>query len=86
MILLNVAIAVFIILEAANVFILYFSPDSNFGNGVAVFNHWFKAKDDESSELFAKYMTNWVAEVKLILILVLLVILFTINVAESPRL
>lgn len=74
---LNIAIIVFIIMESANVFILYFAPDSKLGNGVAVFNNWFKAKEDESSELFAKYMTNWVAGVKLIFVVLLLVILFT---------
>ena len=47
------------------------------GNGVAVFNPWFKAKKEESDELFAKYMVNWVAGTKLIFIVLLLVILFT---------
>lgn len=74
---LNIAITVFIIMESANVFILYFMPDSKLGNGVAVFNPWFKAKEDKSRELFAQYMTNWVAGTKLIFIVLLLVILFT---------
>lgn len=64
-------------METANVMILYFAPDSKLGNGVAVFNPWFKAKENEADELFAKYMTNWVAGVKLIFIVLLLVILFT---------
>jgi len=74
---LDIAIIIFIIMEVANVVILYFAPDSKKGNGVAVFNNWFKAKEDEASGLFVKYMTNWVAGVKLIAILLLLVILFT---------
>ena len=74
---LDIAIITFVIMESSNVIILYFFPDSKLGNGVAVFNGWFRAKEDEANELFAKYMTNWVAGVKLIFIVLLLVILFT---------
>lgn len=38
--LLDISIIIFIIMETANVCILYFAPDSRRGNGVAVFNHW----------------------------------------------
>ena len=79
MVILNVAITVFVIMETANILILYFAPDSKLGNGVAVFNPWFKAKEYKSSELFARYMTNWVAGTKLIFIVLLLVILFVGN-------
>lgn len=73
---LNIAIAIFVLMESANVIILYFFPDSKKGNGVAVFNPWFQAKEDEKSKLFAQYMANWVAGTKLIFIVLLLVILF----------
>ncbi len=79
MIVLNIAITAFIVMETANILILYVAPDSRFGNGVAVFNPWFHAKEDQSSELFARYMTNWVAGTKLIFIVLLLAILFTGN-------
>jgi len=79
MIMLNIAIILFVVMESANVLILYFAPDSKLGNGVAVFNPWFNAKNEESRELFAKYMVNWVAGTKLIFIVLLLVILFTAN-------
>jgi len=79
MIILNIAIVIFVIMETANILILYFAPDSKLGNGVAVFNVWFKAKEDKQNELFAKYMTNWVAGTKLIFIVLLLVILFVGN-------
>lgn len=79
MMILNIAIIIFVIMETANVMILYFAPDSKLGNGVAVFNPWFKAKENEADELFAKYMANWVAGVKLIFIVLLLVILFVGN-------
>ncbi len=77
MLILNIAIIVFVIMESANVVILYFFPDSKLGNGVAVFNPWFKLKEHTASELFNKYMVNWVAGTKLIFIVLLLVILFT---------
>ena len=74
---LDIAIIVFVIMEAANVIILYFFSDSRLGNGVAVFNTWFNAKNQKDMELFAKYMTNWVAGTKLIFIVLLIVTLFT---------
>lgn len=74
---LSVAIIVFCIMELGNVLILYFMPDSKLGNGVAVFDNWFDAKQDENESLFAHYMAYWVAGVKLIFIFLLLVILFT---------
>lgn len=74
---LDIAIIVFVIMETANVCILYFAPDSRLGNGVAVFDEWGNSKKDEGTHLFAQYMTNWVAGTKLIFIVLLLVILFT---------
>lgn len=74
---LSVAIIVFCIMELGNVLILYFMPDSKLGNGVAVFDNWFDAKQDENESMFAHYMAYWVAGVKLIFLFLLLVILFT---------
>lgn len=79
MFILNIAIGVFVIIESANILILYFAPDSKLGNGVAVFNPWFKAKKNASDELFARYLTNWVAGTKLIFVILLLVILVVGN-------
>lgn len=75
--LLIASIIIFVILEMANVCILYFTPNSRRGNGVAVFNHWESSKDDENAHLFARYMVNWVAGTKLIFIGLLIVILLT---------
>lgn len=76
---LDLSIIIFVIMEMANVCILYFAPDSRKGNGVAIFNHWEKSKEDEASNLFARYMTNWVAGTKLIFIFLFIVILLTAN-------
>ncbi len=75
--LLDVAIAIFILLEFFNVLIIYFKPDFKYGNGMVVFKHWHMAKSDENNFLFVKYMASWVAGTKLIFIVLLLVILFT---------
>lgn len=74
---LDISIIIFVIMETANICILYFAPDSRLGNGVAVFDNWAETKEDENAHLFASYMTNWVAGTKLIFIVLLLVILFT---------
>lgn len=72
---LDIAILAFILMESANVIILYFFPDFKYGNGIAVFDSWRDSFSDENMNLFAKYMKNWVAGVKLIFILLLLVIM-----------
>ena len=72
--LLSIAIIVFIIMESANVAILYFWPGSRLGNGVAVFNAYFNPGSEEQ-RLFTYYLVNWVAGVKLIFNFLLAVIL-----------
>ncbi|MFI3238442.1 MAG: hypothetical protein R3Y47_10525 [Lachnospiraceae bacterium] len=79
MTILDYAILLFVLMETGNICILYFAPDSKLGNGVAVFDEWGASKEKEETHLFAKYMTNWVANVKLIFIVLLLVIVFTGN-------
>lgn len=71
---LSIAILIFIIMESANVAILYFWPGSRLRNGVTVFNAYFHPGSEEQ-RLFASYLVNWVAGVKLIFIFLLAVIL-----------
>lgn len=71
---LSIAILFFIIMESANVIILYFWPDSRLGNGVGVFNT-FHNSENEEQKLFVSYLVNWVAGIKLIFIFLLAVIL-----------
>ena len=75
---LSLAILIFIIMESANVAILYFRPGSRIGNGVGAFNA-FHNSEREEQKLFASYLVNWVAGVKLIFIFLLAVILITGN-------
>ncbi len=78
------AIVIFILMESANVCILYWFPDSKKGNGVAVFDHWHLSKEEESAHLFTRYMTNWVAGTKLIFIVLLTVILLVGDESIKP--
>ena len=71
---LSIAIIIFIIMESANIAILYFWPGSRLGNGVGVFNA-FSNPESQEQRLFAFYLVNWVAGVKLIFIFLLAVIL-----------
>lgn len=80
---LDISILIFIILESLNVFILYFKPSSKLGNGVAVFKSFEDSKKDEMTHLFISYLVNWVAGVKLIFIVLLLVILLYGNEATK---
>ncbi len=77
MLILDIAIILFIILEGANVAILYFKPTTKLGNGVGVFKAFRKAQEDNDESLFTRYLVNWIANAKVIFILLLAVILFT---------
>lgn len=72
---LSVSILIFIIVESANVMILYFWPGTRLGNGVGVFNA-FHDSENEEQKLFSSYLINWVAGVKLIVMVLLAVVLF----------
>ncbi len=74
---LDFTIIVFALLETVNVLVIYFWPEFQYGNGVAVFKQWTKSKTDNKEHLFARYMANWVAGSKLVFIALLLVIYFT---------
>ena len=73
---LNIAIVIFMVMELANVLVMYCKPDFKYGNSMTVFNEWHKSKADSNSSLFARYMVNWVANCKLIFIAILAVVLF----------
>lgn len=77
MLILNIAIIIFIIMESLNVLVLYFNPKTVVGNGVGVFNGFHKAQKEENERLFVKYLINWVANAKAIFIILLIIILFT---------
>ena len=71
---LSIGILLFVLIESANIVILYKRPGEKLGNGVGVFKSYEKSKEDKEMYEFVKYMVNWVAGVKLIFVLLLIVI------------
>ena len=67
-------ILLFIILEAGNIFILYFRPGSKKANGLGVFNDYEKVKNYPELKDLVSYLIFWVAGTKLIFIALLSVI------------
>ena len=78
----SIVIIGFLILEFANVMTLYFFPDSKYANGVGIFKAWEKSKEDPEIHNFIRYLVFWVAGTKLIFILLLIVILYTLDDQE----
>ncbi len=64
-------------METGNVAALYFFPESKFANSVGVFNAWESSKSDPGIHDLVKYLVNWVAGTKLILILLLGILFFS---------
>lgn len=74
---LSIPIVIFVLLEASNVILLYFKPESKLGNGIGVFKAWEESKSNAKMHEFIKYLVYWVAGTKLIFIALLIVIVFT---------
>lgn len=68
------AIILFIILEMSNVLTLYIAPSSKLGNGLGVFLAYKLADKDKNIRPIIRYMGNWIANVKVIMNALLLVI------------
>lgn len=77
MFILNIAIILFIIMESLNVLVLYLNPKMTAGNGVGIFKSFHQSQKNENEKLFVKYLINWIANAKVIFIILLLIILFT---------
>ncbi len=72
--LLRIITIIFIIVESSNVYALYFKKSSTRFNSTGVFSALKKANEDPEISNFVKYLINWVAGVKVIIIGLLLVI------------
>lgn len=77
MLILNIVIALFLVLEVLNIIILYFFPGTKKGNGIGVFRAYEKAKKDPEISALISYLVYWIAGTKLIFVTLLIVILFT---------
>jgi hypothetical protein len=72
---LNIVIVVFLLLEAANVLMLYFFPGSRRGNGMGAFKAYGESEAFPGIHMMVRYLVNWVAGTKLIFLALLLIIL-----------
>lgn len=69
--LVKIVVLVFILIELSNVLALYFFPGSKKANAVGVFSAWEESKLHPQIHTFIKYLVNWVAGVKLIVLFLL---------------
>lgn len=75
MIVLNIVLTTFIVLELFNLLVLYFKPSMTQANGMGAFSAWNKSKKDPEIHSLVRYLAYWVAGTKLIIISLLAVIL-----------
>jgi hypothetical protein len=78
--LVKLSILIFIIIETGSVLTLYFNPAFKYGNGLGVFKAFEKSKEIEDVHKLIRYLANWVANVKVIVIFTAAVI---INIASE---
>lgn len=73
----EIILAAFLLLELANISMLYFAPGTKYANAVGVFTAWEKSKEYPEIHEFVRYLVYWVAGSKLIFIFLLIgIILF----------
>ncbi len=77
MLFLKIFMGVFILTESLNILELYFDPDRDVFHGVSFFKGWNASKENDECHLLLNYFVNWVAGVKLIVVLLLAVLVFT---------
>ncbi|MBT3315256.1 MAG: hypothetical protein HN390_11665 [Anaerolineae bacterium] len=79
----KIVILGFILLELANVLMLYFAPGSKMANAVGVFTAWEKSKQYPELHDFIRYLVSWVAGAKLIFLLLLIVIVIFADISTQ---
>ena len=74
---LQIVIIVFCILESLNILVLYSGPTLKQGNGVGVFKKVHEIDPNDETFQLIKYLTNWVANVKVIFVaLAIIIVIF----------
>ena len=74
---LQVTLLVFAFIESLNMLELYFLQNNCKFNGACVFSGWEKSKADPEVHMLMRYLVNWLAGVKMIVIALVLVLAFT---------
>lgn len=65
---LQIVISVFLFLEILNILVLYLKPETKRGNGLGIFKDLEKLKENKEVYQLFKYLTNWIANAKLIFV------------------
>ena len=74
---LQVTLLVFALIETLNMLELYFLQNNCKFNGACIFSGWEKSKADPEVHALMRYLINWLAGVKMIVIALVLVLVFT---------
>ncbi len=74
---LQITLLVFAFIESLNMLELYFLQNNCKFNGACIFSGWEKSKADPEVHLLMRYLVNWLAGVKMIVIALVLVLVFT---------
>lgn len=74
----QITLLIFVIVETLNMLELYFLQDNCRFNGACVFSGWKKSKADPEVHALMRYLVNWLAGVKMIVVGLLLVLIFTV--------
>ena len=73
----RVFLIVFVIIETLNILELYFMKDNCVFNGLCIFSGWDISKADPEVHRLVRYLINWLAGVKMIVIALVVVLIFT---------
>lgn len=73
----QITMIVFVTIEILSVLELYFLQEKAVFNGVSIFSGWEISKEVPEVHQLLKYLVNWVAGIKLIVIGLILVLVFT---------
>ena len=73
----QISLLVFAIVETLNMLELYFMQNNCVFNGVCLFSGWEKSKQDPEIHGLIRYLLNWLAGIKMIVIGLVLVLVFT---------
>ncbi|MBC8335053.1 MAG: hypothetical protein H8E29_07305 [Anaerolineales bacterium] len=74
---LQITLLVFALIETLNMLELYFLQDNCKFNGACIFSGWEKSKKDPEVHALMRYLINWLAGVKMIVIGLVLILVFT---------
>lgn len=75
---LQVTLLVFVLIETLSMLELYFLQDKPMFNGVGIFSGWERSKADPEVHMLVRYLVNWLAGVKMIVIGLVLVLVFMV--------